>query len=121
MGLLLIPVGHGGNPILQGQIATIGMPAQILNRHFEVPFEANGVRDMPAIETEALHDIVMAVAFDDLGQAGIGSGEFGISTSVRSSRGTGLRSFWCRKIVRATRNSLRSPSRKSLGTLYPHP
>ena len=85
MRQLLIPIGDGGDVVLQRQVAAAGLPAQALDGHFEVVVEADRIGNVPAIEAEALLRIVHAVRADDLRHAGVGRGEFRVGDPLPSA------------------------------------
>src|SRR4051794_8164952 len=74
--LSLVPEGGRCDVILQRQIAHLPVqaraPAKRLDRHPQVPLEADGVHDMPAIHAEALLAHVETVRLDYLREAEIG-------------------------------------------------
>ena len=70
--LALVPEGHRGDVILHRQVPAPFAPAQCLDRHPQVLFEADGVHDVPAVHAEALLAAIQAIRFDHLAQAGVG-------------------------------------------------
>ena len=78
MRFYLVPEYGRGDIVLQRQVSSAVAPSKGLDGHLQAFFEADGVCDMPAVETEALLAVVVAVAADHLWQARVGAGEFGI-------------------------------------------
>ena len=76
----MIPESNRGDVVLQRQIAAVlersrfGPPSERLHGDAQIAFEANWIREMPAIEPEALLALVYPIRSDDLRQAGIGGG-----------------------------------------------
>ena len=74
-GQSLVPVGHGSDVVLQGQIASAAAPTQRLNGHAQVGLEINRVVDVPAIQAKAHLALIERVGDGRLRQSRIGRGE----------------------------------------------
>src|SRR5262245_15877047 len=72
----LIPERDAGDVVLEGEIAAVAAPAEGLDRHLKIGLEADRVGDVPAIQPETHVALVVVLGADDLGQAGVGAGEF---------------------------------------------
>ena len=83
----LIPVGDRGDIVLERQIPSSRAPAQGLDRYFQVLLEPDRVHDVPAVEAEALLDVVMSVSADDLRQARIRRRELSVADDAVGSFG----------------------------------
>jgi len=73
VGFLLVPESHRRDIVLKREISPARVPAQSLDGHPEVFLEPHRVRDVPAVESEALLGLPLAVRDDDLRHARIGS------------------------------------------------
>src|SRR6266478_9042099 len=76
--LHLIPKSDGGEVVLQRQVAAARLPAQGLNRYFQILLESNRIHDVPPIQAKPLLRIVEAVWPDDLRQPAVGRAELGV-------------------------------------------
>ncbi len=47
--LIRVPIGNGGNVILQGQISPILSPAERLDRHTQILLEIDRIGDVPTV------------------------------------------------------------------------
>ena len=86
MRLGLVPERRGGDIILEREVAAARAPAESLDHDLQVLLEADRVHDVPAVESEALLDAVMAVSADDLGQAAVGRAELCIADNAVRAR-----------------------------------
>src|ERR1700739_586366 len=71
----LVPKGDRCNIVHQRQISLSALPPERLNSDAQIMIETDGVRYMPAIETEALLRLIKAVRLDDLRETGVGRSE----------------------------------------------
>ncbi len=101
MGFALVPEYNRSDIILQGQVAAIAPPAQGLDGYFQVFFKTYGIGYMPAVESEALHHIIMPIATDHLVQTRIRGTEFCIIDLVYPCRilCTGIKIIGAAEIV----------------------
>src|SRR3954469_10222427 len=72
----LVPVGDGGDVVLQLEIARTAAPSERLHGYAKVGPEPDWVREVPPVQPEALLRPVGAVGAQDLRHARIGRGEF---------------------------------------------
>ena len=47
-----IPIGNGGNIVLQGEVAVAAAPAQSLHGDLQIGLKIDGIHDVPAVEIE---------------------------------------------------------------------
>ena len=95
MGFHLIPERRRGEVIIQGLILSIGPPAQILDRHFQILMKVNGVGHMPAIEAPlASRLVILALMIQRITQieCGISSWKSVVRTKIIFGAGAGDRS-----------------------------
>ena len=77
-GQRLVPEGHRGDVVLQGQVPAAIPPAQGLDGHPQVFRKADGVGDVEPIGPKALLALVQAVLGDGV-EAAVGGGELHIA------------------------------------------
>ena len=81
-GTIEIEEGSRGQVILKWQIACAGAPSKRLDGDAEVLLEADWIRDVPAVEAEALLRDEKAIGADDLRQSRVWGCEFLILASL---------------------------------------
>src|SRR4051812_6819298 len=62
----LVPVSDRSDIVLLRQIATAAAPAESLDCHAQILFEADRIHDMPAVKSEARLRVIQTVRTDHL-------------------------------------------------------
>lgn len=75
MRILLVPVGDGGHFAIELLVESAFFPAERLDGDLQVFLEADGVGDVPAVESELLVGFIDLVRRQYLREAGVGRGE----------------------------------------------
>lgn len=78
-----IPICHGGDVLLQGQVSAVASPAQSLDRYLQVFLKVHGVGDVPAVHIEITLGVVGVVYLVHLVHARIGCAELSVAVHVK--------------------------------------
>jgi hypothetical protein len=62
----LIPERDRGDVVHQRQVSIAALPSQVLNGYAQITVEADGIGNMPAIQSKSLLRLVSPIRLDDL-------------------------------------------------------
>ena len=79
----LVPIGDGGQVVLQREVAAAAAPAEGLDGDLEVALKADRVGDVPAVHAKARLRAIDAIGPDDLVQSAVGRAELLVLLGLR--------------------------------------